>query len=784
LLLIGLTFPSTLPAQAPIREQTSLKFIPDDAAFYGSSLRLKQQFDNFTRSKAFARLCELSFVKQAVDEFKRQWTSQDLATSGLGSVDMTIPARAPTDDAGDIDEDANGDEPDAEMPDADFGDAFRELKAFWSNPENQKLVSVALDALSHEIFFYGDSTIVGFVNELQGINVDLSELMTGGFVGDQDVSPDHPAIKLLLGSLDKLPVPAFVVGFKLSDQAGAKEQLARLETAVQEALKDFAELAKAVRREKVGPGEFLTLKLEGSKIPWDELIDAATTDEKPTDEKLDDDDQDEAQKDDAEPDDDSPDAAANKLTPEQTRALITAVASRLNDRSLTLSLGLYEGYLLFSFGETNEHLLQFSGKGKRLIDRAEFAPLLKSADKPLTGIDYVSAELTGRVQNSSDGVDSLAQLLEKWGPVLGLEDDAQERLVQDVKGLATDAAKMRPAPGAVVRWQYLTPRGYEGYSYDFGGGDKSLDASKKLSILEHVGGYPLIVVAARHKGQLEGYQFLAKSLAVVTPHLDAMLSGHLPDLYAGQYAQLKEEFSPLLERFHAITGEQLLPALADGQSAFVLDGNTFTRSVSELLARPEPLPIPAPALVYGVKDTAQLKQACGGYFALLQEAATALSRLVPEQVPAIDLPPPTEREAPNGMLYVYPIVGEEGDDEIAATGALGTNVAVLSLVPTQAKRFLTKTKFQPTGVLARSEQPAARVWYVSVAGLIDLIQPWIALGSDMSAAFLPTGKPDEADQTLATVLDIVKCWRHSAGIQYRDGGALVEYSESVFEDLK
>src|SRR5579863_4274606 len=44
-LLCGLACPAVLPAQQaarekPVREQTALKFIPDDAAFYGSSLRL------------------------------------------------------------------------------------------------------------------------------------------------------------------------------------------------------------------------------------------------------------------------------------------------------------------------------------------------------------------------------------------------------------------------------------------------------------------------------------------------------------------------------------------------------------------------------------------------------------------------------------------------------------------------------------------------------------------------------------------------------------------------
>jgi hypothetical protein len=169
----------------------------------------------------------------------------------------------------------------------------------------------------------------------------------------------------------------------------------------------------------------------------------------------------------------------------------------------------------------------------------------------------------------------------------------------------------------------------------------------------------------------------------------------------------------------------------------------------------------------------------------VQEAANALSRLFPEQVPAITLPPPAERDAPEGKLYVYaPPDAEEGPDEIAPTGALGADFGVLSLAPQQARRCLARSKFLPAGVLARSDQPAARAWHVNGAGIVDIIQAWVDVGFELAVTFTQPADPEGVQQTLRTIFEVLKCWRSSAGIQYFDGTALVEFSETVFEDLK
>ena len=774
LVLAGWSSPPRVHAQQPLREQTALKFIPDDAAYFSSSLRIRQQVAAFASSKAFAKLSGLPFVKSAVDEVKQAW-SADAKAEQPATDGQAKPSSPPKANGAEDDDEPDNDGAAAESVDLDLSDFFAGVKLFWSDPDNRQLVGLGLDALSQEVFVYGDSTIVGFLNALVKLNVDVSSFGQFGLAG-AELTPESPQIQALLDEIDKLPVPAFVIGFKLSANEPALAQLARLEKFLQEVLKEYPAVAAGLRREKIGSGEYLSLKLEGSKIPWDELLDDADeSDEASTGE----------QNGGCGDDGDADGAIQVELDP-QARKLIKALAVRLKTRSLTLSLGLQEGYLLFSFGETNAHLAKMFANGKKLIDRPELAPLLKFADKPLTAISYTSQEVSRAAQNSSSSVGSLEKFLETWGEQFGLDQEAREKLLKDLTELATEAAARLPEPGALVDWQCLTSRGYERYSYDFGGGDKSLDGSKKLSILEHIGSDPLIVVAARRKGQLDGYRFLAKCLSVMSVHLDGLVGRNLPDPYGEQYSRIKGAAAPLVEKFHAITAGQFLPALADGESAFVLDARSSLKQLPPPLPVPvEPLPIPAPALVYGVSDAALLKQACGGYFALLQETADVLSRLFPEEIPAIMLPPPDERDVKGGKLYYYAIPGAaEGETTIAATGGLGAEVAVLSLIPEQAERLLTKSGFAPADILARRDQPAARLWYVNFAGLMESLETWVNYGFNVAIAFAPSPELPEISQTVETIFEVLKCWRGSAGVAYFEGTTLVEFSETVFEDLK
>lgn len=745
--------------EASLREQSSLKFIPADAAFYSSSMRMRQRFDAFVKSRAFARLSSLPAVKKSVVEMIKAWSeASEKAKENAGA------------DPADDDENGRG-------SDADLKQAVTLFNRFWGDPENRKLVDLLVDGVSHEMFSYGDSSLIDLAKSFEELSVAIARVQAT-VPGADDNSPEAAkaqakAFEALADQFGKTPIPAFVVGFKLTNAKPAHSQVARFESLLKEKLKEVPGFEGRLRREKVGQDEFLTLQLDGSQIPWDEIIKSA-----------------EANADGGDSDDLQSKIkvapALKKLDPALQKAAIQAFATRMKTRKLSISLGFHENYLLLSIGETNAHLAKLAGGGKRLIDRPELAPVLKAADKPLTGISYVSQDLSSILEGTAGKQHAISQFIETYGSQMGLEEATQAKILKDVVALENENVKHLPEPSALTTWEYLTPKGSEGFSYRWQGGPKSADGSKRLSILDHVGGDPLLVVAGRTQGALERYNLAMRWLAVIAPHVDTALNGKMPPEALEFYGRFKTEFGPLATRFDNATRTLFLPALADGQSAFVLDAAVARKSWHP--AMPESsraLPFPAPAFVYGVSDADLLDKACRDYFDQVQELINATQRLYPGVIPPVRIPPPLERKTKEGRLFLYKLPEElQISSDIAPTAGLNGEVAVLSLLPEQARKLLSKTPFAPEGFLARREAPAAGAWYFNFSGTVDAVKPWIEYGLDQAMESNPEQfKEEDAAQTL-TILEILKCWRGSAGISYFDGPAFVEFKETVYEDLK
>ena len=66
-------------------------------------------------------------------------------------------------------------------------------------------------------------------------------------------------------------------------------------------------------------------------------------------------------------------------------------------------------------------------------------------------------------------------------------------------------ARYMPEPGDASGIAFLTDRGYEGFQYS-DAKRPMMDSSKPLSILSHVGGNPMLVVATRSKQNIQDYE--------------------------------------------------------------------------------------------------------------------------------------------------------------------------------------------------------------------------------------------------------------------------------------
>ena len=124
-------------------------------------------------------------------------------------------------------------------------DAEIEVAANWlvlstgiqADPANQQLVELLKDAVSHEVFIYGDKGVGDAIALFNEVNAASSEaqmeaLSSGDFQNMQSYQIRN-VLAVLDKQGDKLKVPTIVKGMKLSDTQRALDQLQRLETILQ-----------------------------------------------------------------------------------------------------------------------------------------------------------------------------------------------------------------------------------------------------------------------------------------------------------------------------------------------------------------------------------------------------------------------------------------------------------------------------------------------------------------------------------------------------------------------
>src|SRR5262249_24443321 len=149
-------------------------------------------------------------------------------------------------------------------------------------------------------------------------------------------------------------------------------------------------------------------------------------------------------------------------------------------------------------------------------------PLARFAGERLAALGYASQPLMAKLESNQADVDRLVKLAKD---LLGQVEKTPAQRAKNEKELADMAKDVKaavPKAGALMGFSFLTKRGVESYSYDWGE-QLYTDASKPLTILNHVGGSPLLAVAGRTKVNGDGYQKLAKWVKVAHQHFEQIV---------------------------------------------------------------------------------------------------------------------------------------------------------------------------------------------------------------------------------------------------------------------
>ncbi len=698
-LLFVMLLAAAAPAQS-LRESTSLRFVPASASLYSASLRNREQLERFVNSRAFAKLKSLPLVQMGLAQAKARWESDE---------------------------------------------KLAHLREFLAQPENQQLVDLLLDGMSREIFVYGDARHGKWLGTLAQMSnrMNLAQMQAA----QRGISPDEAigraVVELLEKDPDLLRVPGTVIGFRLSDTQPAITQIARLETLLKQVIEaKRPDLKDRVTRQAIGDASFLTLKLDGTLVPWNNILEKADLD----------------------------DDARDQL------------AIKLQKATLNISLGVYQDYLLLSFGEDDSQLRSI-GQGSLLVDHPKMAKLAKYFDRPVTSVGYASDEFVQQVTAVNQQFDQFLEMFRTGLRMVPLSEDIKQDLLKDAASFVAEAKALQVKPGAMAAVTYEADGAFETVAYDWSE-NRSLDDSQTLTIVDHVGGDPIAFYASRRKADPQAEAFGRKWTVKLGQYFDRIAVPFMDRDQQELYQEVRKRMLPLLVRLADANRQKFAPALADGQSAIVLDAQLSKPQWHLAMpAADEAVPLPEITCVWGVSDAKLLREGAREYFDVLQDAITAMSEIMPDQIPPIQLPPPQTETTAAGTIYSYPIPPFVGlDADVAPNAGLSDTAMAMSLVPQATKRVLENQPPAATGPLAQvSDRSLATAWQFKTDRFIQMVRPWVKYG------FQVAEQQRDIDPMIpmhvSAVLDVLECIRTSNGVSYFEGNARVKFSRCEFQDL-
>ncbi|MBN2292638.1 MAG: hypothetical protein JXM70_09445 [Pirellulales bacterium] len=626
------------------------------------------------------------------------------------------------------------------------------------DPQVQELLALLGDMFSTEAFVYGDESVIDTIELLQQLNNinRFAPLMAHLEAKDGDVDEQKVRAKMILsvlgGNLEKVKVPGIILGFKLKDTQRAAEQMGKLDVIGSVILSQQPGLAEAYKRVKIGEDDFLTITLTGEMIPWHEL---------PLD-----------------------DIAEIESESGDLKKVVDAVKKQ----KVVVAVGLKGDYLLLSIGSSTDGLKNL-GKGTSLADRPEIQHLDQFAGRRLTSIGYAGEKLMRTIAGGQKDLAEMLKTVDEMLPKLGLSKDDQARIRKDAAALVKDIKPFMPKPGAISGVEFISERGIEDICFNWGKYPQ-MDASKPLTILNHMGGAPLFAIAGRAKTSPENYDLIVKWTKIAYGYVEKFALPLMPPKDREKFDKLAKAVAPLLGRLDDINREKLVPALADGQSALVLEAKLKTKQIHKALPpSKEARPMIEPAIVIGLSDVESFREAVNQYWELLGDATVTVGDNLPDK-PQITLPEPTVEQTDIGTICSIELPEQAGvDEQIGLYLGFNKSVAVFSTNEAQTKRLLTKTKLGVGGILTDLNKPRAQAVAFNWPGTLTAAMPWIEFGLKMAAA--QHMDPDDIETQyqiikpqLGTLVEVLSVVRSVTSETYVKDGVMVTHVLTEIQDVK
>jgi hypothetical protein len=646
------------------------------------------------------------------------------------------------------------------------GGPIDEYQKLMLDPENQELETLVKELFATEVFAIGDKQVAPTLDMLKtAYNGMLHATFVANFSAQikgelAENSPEDLMMAffyILNERLNDVVIPNTLLGFKIKSTEIAEKQLQRLELLITRALAANAPpLVERLKREKIAGGNFLTLTIEGDLIPWDDIPWAEIEAEAGQFDKL---------------------------------------RNKLRQLKLSISIGIKDGYLLVAIGNSNEYLAKL-GTGPLLIDTPGCKPLLAHLGPDLWSVNYQNRAIRITLSYfSKESAQGYADILYAMLLETELPEDLKARLEKDLKAMTSDIKGLVPETGPMLSWTKRVPQGIESWLYDWSE-NLYADGSKPLTILEHIGGNPLLVTAGRGKYRPQDYDLVVKWAKTGYGYFEEFVLPQIPADERSQVETVLDRVLPLWKRFDDIVRTQLMPAGEDSQSALVLDRKTESKHwIGPMPPSDTPLPFFELAIVSGISDAEKLKAGVNGIRGIVDDVIKIAKDLNPGEIPEnFELPAPRSRPLGQGTVWWYDIPAQIQDQlaldkQILPHWGLVKSVAVVGTSPRQTALIFSGAPFAANSYLREAiEKPLSNVTMIQIGGLLDTFVPWIDYGFNLGLQEIDApaqrGLISGAQADIKTTLRVLGCLKTYSSFTRTEGTATVTQSLLEIEDLK
>ena len=640
-------------------------------------------------------------------------------------------------------------------------DQVIEFKDWFESESGQDIYHLVLEMLSDEVFVYGDKSLASVLDVTMQINSEISRTQfqaLRNFGTDDPIDMQETMREKLKAILDKygddLEVPTMVMGFRIQDKERAVRLLDLAETELRKLLEDANApdwVAEQLERRQVAGHDLLVLTVPGKLLPWGEM-----------EEEMED-------------------------TPE----VFEKLHDLLYDQEIVISLGVVDNFVVMSVSDSLE-LYEELGQGDLLVDSPEFEKLNQHADQKVVTIGYVSEYFMQALASQELSFGDMEVMASGLISMAGVDEERMEAIDKDLSEAFECILDFLPEPGAVAGVSFLTDRGMESYTYNWGEMPPTVDP-KPLTLVDHVGADSLGWVISSTKQVPGAYETCIDYCVRGFKHFEAIAEEKASINDWEEYTAVRDQVLPLLKQLDDANRDCLIPGFGNGQSALVLDASIATDQWCDFMSPADnELALPTLALVSTVEDSNLVMKGMLVYLEVLQKGIDKAHEANPDEVPDVQIPMPAASGTSTGTIFAYNQLQDLGASELVAPNAgINDSTLVLSMLPKLTEKLLDGSRPELDGPVATFDRPLASASHFNIAKSIDVLKPWIDYGIQMAVEQAEVEERGNitmvvgmAKPMVDQMLDALKVFDNVTTVTYKEDDTWVTHGELRIIDLE